>query len=58
MPKQKVDSTINKYAQSLYLHNYAQVFTIDIDMVLKCVWFYATEKPYSAEAYKKAGICF
>lgn len=58
MPKQKVDSTINKYAQSLYLHNYAQVFTIDIDMVLKCVWFYATEKPYSAEAYKKAVSVF
>lgn len=58
MPKQTVDSIIHDYTQRLASHNYAKVFEIDIDVVLKSIWFYATEKPYSAEAYKKAVSVF
>ena len=35
-------------------HNYPQIFAIDIEEILRCVWFYATDKPYSAESFKKA----
>ncbi len=58
MSKQTVDSIIHDYAQRLAARDYAKVFAIDIDVVLKSIWFYATEKPYSAEALKRAVFVF
>lgn len=60
LPSNKMGSVIitTGYTRALTLDDFTKIFAIDIDMVLKCIWFYATEKPYSAEAFKKAVAVF
>ncbi len=54
MNKNTADSIITNCERSLSSHNYSQIFAIDVEAVLRCVWFYATDKPYSADSFKKA----
>lgn len=54
MNKSTADTIIAKCERNMASHNYSQIFAIDIETVLRCVWFYATDKPYSAESFKKA----
>ena len=54
MNKSTADTIIANCERNMSSHSYSQIFTIDIETVLRCVWFYATDKPYSAESFKKA----
>lgn len=54
MNKKKANAIIANCERNMSLHSYPQIFAIDIEAVLRCVWFYATDKPYSAESFKKA----
>lgn len=58
MSKSTVDAFINDCDTNISSKNYMQVFAIDIETVLRCIWFYATDKPYSAESLKKAESVF
>ena len=54
MNKSMVDTIIANCERSISTHSYSQIFAIDIEVVLRCVWFYATDKPYSAESFRNA----
>lgn len=54
MNKSTADTIIVDCERNISSHSYSQIFAIDIEAVLRCVWFYATDKPYSAESFKKA----
>ncbi len=38
--------------------DYSPIFENDIEMILRCVWFYATQKPYSAQSFQDAVTVF
>lgn len=52
--KENVDSYIQSCEEAIKNVENDKILKIDIEQVLKCIWFYATEKPYSAEAFQKA----
>ena len=54
MDKKTADTIIANCERSISGRNYSQVFATDVEAILRCVWFYATDKPYSAESFKKA----
>ena len=54
MNKATADTLITNCERSLASPDYSQIFAIDIEEVLRCIWFYATDKPYSAESFKRA----
>lgn len=54
MSRKDVDSIIANCNYNISSHNYQQIFKVDVETLLRCVWFYATEKPYSAESFTKA----
>lgn len=54
MDKSTVDTTIEAYHRAISSLNYSKIFEIDIQNVLRCIWFYATEKPYSTADFNKA----
>lgn len=54
MDKSTADTIIADCESNISSQTYSKIFAIDIEAVLRCVWFYATEKPYSAESFKKA----
>lgn len=54
MNKSTADTIIANCERNMSSHSYSQIFAIDIEAVLRCVWFYATDKPYSADSFKKA----
>ena len=54
MNKSTADTIIANCERNMSSHSYSHIFAIDIENVLRCVWFYATDKPYSAESFKKA----
>lgn len=58
MSKSTVDAIIAECEKNMSSRNYAQLFGINVETLLCCVWFYATEKPYSAEAFKRAVTVF
>lgn len=49
-----VNQMIDEYDRCLETVDFSGILKIDIEMVLKCVWFYATNKPYSASDFKKS----
>ncbi len=54
LSKEKVNAIVKGNEQSISGKVCSRIFEIDIETALRCVWFYATEKPYSAENFKKA----
>lgn len=54
MNKSTANTIIAKCKRNMSSHSYSQIFAIDIEAILRCVWFYATDKPYSAESFKRA----
>lgn len=54
MSKIAVDTIINQCDNNIYSNNFEKIFAIDVEMLLRCVWFCALEKPYSAEAFRKS----
>lgn len=56
--KSTVDTIIKNCEQNISFRQYLKIFAIDIDMILRCVWFYAIHKPYLAESFKKAVSIF
>ena len=54
MNKDTADSIINTCKRSLSSLDYSQLFSIDPEEVLRCIWFYATDKPYSAKDFQEA----
>lgn len=52
--KENVDSYIQSCEDVIKNVENDKILKIDIEQVLKCIWFYATEKPYSAESFQKA----
>lgn len=54
MDKSTADTIIDNCVKSLFSHDYPQILATDIEAILRCVWFYATDKPYSVEYFKKA----
>lgn len=58
LSKERVDAIVKENEQSISRRVYSKIVTIDIETALRCVWFYATEKPYSAEKFKKAVYVF
>lgn len=57
----KRDDAVNYISRCEYLlssNQFDDLFTIDIAMVMKCVWFFATEKTFSASDFQKAESVF
>lgn len=54
MDKKTADTIIDNCERYLSGHDYSQIFMIDIEVILRCIWFYATDKPYSVLSFKKA----
>lgn len=54
MNRKDVDTIIANCDYNISSHNYQQIFKVDVETLLRCVWFYATEKPYSAESFNEA----
>ena len=54
MNKVGADIIIQNCERSIATDNYAEIFSVDIEAILRCIWFYATDKPYSAESFKRA----
>ncbi len=52
--KDKAKWIITEHEKLLNSNNYSSIYTLDIDMMLRVIWFYAFQKPYSAESFKKA----
>ncbi len=53
LSKSSVDNII-KGCTELESKDYSPIFENDIEMILRCVWFYATQKPYSAKSFQDA----
>lgn len=49
---------INRCDYLLGSTDFANLYAIDLDKVLKCVWFFATEKTFSASDFQKAERVF
>lgn len=54
MKKFDVDSYISNLERYISSKDYQSVFTADATKLLRCVWFYATEKPYSVQSFYRA----
>jgi hypothetical protein len=58
MSKTTVDAIVASCDRSLSSKNYSKIFSINLDELLRCIWFYATEKPYSAQSFNQAESVF
>lgn len=54
LSKNEADS----YLQSIETKSYCGIVAVDIRKLICCAWFYAIEKPYSAESFKKVVSIF
>lgn len=54
----RANQVIGEYERYLNTSDFSGIFEIDVDRILKCIWFYATNKPYSAMDLKKAVSLF
>lgn len=52
--KDSVEEYIEMCSTILNDYNYEKVYTLDANRVMECMWFLATDKPYSAEAFHNA----
>lgn len=51
-------SYIAKCESLLESSQFAELYAIDIEQVMKCIWFFATERAFSASDFQKAGSVF
>lgn len=58
LSKNAADTIISNIYDSIYTNSYLKIFAIDIEVVLRCIWVYAIEKPYSAESFNRAVSVF
>ena len=59
LSKQYVDKVISQYETFLDKDGgFLDIYKIDIQLVLDCIWFYATAKPYSQANYNRAVAVF
>lgn len=58
MSRAEVEEYIQKYNNDLLTHNFSKLFTVDIEKTLRCIWFFATDKPYSSQSFKRAVSLF
>lgn len=54
LKKNDVDEFVVDCKKRLDSKEFTKIYAIDIEMLLKAVWFYATEKMYSSTAFKNA----
>lgn len=54
LKKNDVDVLINDYDLLMKSGDFERIKAIDVEMVLRIIWFYATEKPFSAQCFEKA----
>lgn len=54
LTKAQADSIISQCEQYKSQGNYLKLMATDIDMILKCIWFYAISKPFSAHSFNRA----
>lgn len=58
MDKESVDKSIESICTTIEKLPESSYSDIDLEMLLKYVWFYATEKPYSAQDFQKTEKIF
>ena len=58
MDKESVDKSIESICTTIEKLPESSYSDIDLEMLLKYVWFYATEKPYSAQDFQKTERIF
>lgn len=54
MNKNMVDAYIANCDENINPRKYSQIFLMDVEKVLRCIWFYAMDKPYSVQSFKRA----
>lgn len=58
LSRKTADNIIDTCEHNIFQKNFSQIFTVDIEIILLCVWVYATEKPYSVKDFNKARSVF
>ena len=55
---EQVDIVIKNYNEWIFNLDYESLKRIDIELLLKCIWFYATYKPFDSSKFKDACSLF
>lgn len=58
LTKAQADSIITKCENYKSLKSYLSLMSTDVDAILKCIWFYAASKPFSAQSFNRAVAVF
>lgn len=58
LTKAQADSIISQCEQYKSTGYYMNLMGTDIDMILRCIWFYAISKPFSAQSFNRAVAVF
>ena len=56
--RNELDEWIKTWDGAFERNDINQILNVDYELLVKCIWFYAITKPYSAEHYKKAVTMF
>ena len=58
MCRPDVECAVSRYEDILRSNSFDEIFAIDLDDVLKCVWYFALEKNYSSADFQRADSLF
>lgn len=58
LTKAQADSIISQCEKYKNLKSYLSLMSADVDAILKCIWFYAASKPFSAQSFSRAVAVF
>lgn len=58
LTKAQADSIITKCENYKSSKSYLSLMSTDVDAILKCIWFYAASKPFSAQSFNRAVAVF
>lgn len=58
LTKAQADSIISQCEKYKNSKSYSSLMSTDVDAILKCIWFYAASKPFSAQSFSRAVAVF
>ena len=58
MQRKEALQIIDDYAASLASDNFDKIFSIDLEKVLRCIWYFALEKNFSSSDFRRANNVF
>lgn len=58
LTKAQADSIISQCEKYKNSKSYLRLMSTDVDAILKCIWFYAASKPFSAQSFNRAVAVF